>query len=148
MPKAVENLILFLFGGILYSMIEVLARGYTHWSMTITGGLCLVLLYRHFTARPDDPLLMKCFFGAIVITLMEFIAGCIVNLWLGWNVWDYSGLMFNLYGQICLPFSVLWFLMTMPVIALTGLFSRRFNEIRNSAEYHVIGENPYPESAN
>lgn len=133
MPRAVENLILFLFGGAVYSMIEVLARGFTHWSMTVTGGLCLVIMYRHFTARPHDPLLLKCLFGAIVITLLEFIAGCIVNLWLGWNVWDYSGLMFNLFGQICLPFSALWFFLTMPVTVLCGFFSRRFSEMRLNA---------------
>ncbi len=130
MPKAVENFILFLFGGILYSLIEVVFRGFTHWSMTMTGGLCLVILYRRFSARPHEPMLMKCLFGAIVITSLEFIAGCIVNLWLGWNVWDYSGLMFNIYGQVCLPFSVLWFFLTMPVIALTELFGRRFSELK------------------
>lgn len=130
MPKTVENLILFLFGGVAYSMIEVIFRGYTHWSMTVTGGLCLVLMYRHFTSRPHDPLMLKCLFGAITITVLEFAAGCIVNLWLGWNVWDYSGMMFNLYGQICLPFSALWFLLTVPVIALTEFFNKRFSEIR------------------
>lgn len=130
MPKAIENLVLFLFGGAVYSMIEVLFRGYTHWSMTVTGGVCLVLMYRHFTARPHDPLALKCLFGAITITVLEFAAGCIVNLWLGWNVWDYSGMMFNLYGQICLPFSTLWFLLTVPVVSLTDFFSRRFEEIQ------------------
>lgn len=130
MPKSVENLILFLFGGAIYSMIEVIFRGYTHWSMTLTGGLCLLILYRRFTARPHEPLLMKCLFGAIVITTLEFMAGCIVNLWLGWDVWDYSGLMFNLFGQICLPFSVIWFFITIPAAALSEFFSRRFAELK------------------
>ncbi|MDE6746170.1 MAG: putative ABC transporter permease [Oscillospiraceae bacterium] len=126
MPKAIENLIIFLFGGAVYSLIEVVFRGYTHWSMTVTGGICLVLMYRRFTARPDDPLMMKCLFGAVTITSLEFAAGCIVNLWLDWHVWDYSGMMFNLYGQICPLFSALWFLLTVPVVSLTGFFSRRF----------------------
>jgi len=126
MPKAVENLVMFLFGGAAYSLIEVLFRGYTHWSMTLTGGLCLLLLYRHFSARPHEPLLLKCLFGAIVITALEFAAGCIVNLWLGWQVWDYSGMMFNLFGQICLPFSVLWFFMTIPIVWLSNFFKRKF----------------------
>lgn len=132
MPKAVENLILFLFGGAIYSTIEVVFRGYTHWSMTVTGGLCLLILYRRFTARPHEPLMMKCLFGAIVITSLEFIAGCIVNLWLGWDVWDYSGLMFNLFGQICLPFSVIWFFITIPAAALSDFLGRRFAEMRRT----------------
>ena len=142
MPKAVENLILFLFGGALYSMIEVLSRGFTHWSMTVTGGLCLVIMYRHFTTHPHDPLLLKCLFGAIVITLLEFIVGCIVNLWLGWNVWDYSDLMFNLFGQICLPFSILWFFLTIPAVALSRFFSIRFEEISGETTTGSGGEAP------
>ena len=49
------------------------------------------------------------FIGSTIITVLEFITGCIVNLWLGWNVWDYSNLPLNLLGQICLPFSTLWY---------------------------------------
>lgn len=129
MPKIVENLILFLFGGAVYSLIEVLFRGFTHWSMTVTGGICLVIMYRHFTAKPHESLVMKCLFGAITITTLEFIAGCIVNLWLGWNVWDYSGMVFNLFGQICLPFSVLWFFLSVPAVIVSSYFSRRFSEM-------------------
>ena len=139
MPKAVENLILFLFGGVVYSMIEVLSRGYTHWSMTVTGGICLVILYHHYTAHPHEPLFTKCLFGAIVITLMEFIAGCIVNLWLGWNVWDYSGHIFNLFGQICLPFSVIWFFISIPAVVLSGFFNRRFSEIQGRRRLPLDG---------
>ena len=34
--------------------------------------------------------------GAIIITLLELIVGTIVNIILGWNVWDYSNLPGNL----------------------------------------------------
>ncbi|MCL2054342.1 MAG: putative ABC transporter permease [Oscillospiraceae bacterium] len=99
----------FLFGGIIYSLIEVLARGYTHWSMTVTGGLCLLIMFRHFTANPEKNIFKKCLYGALIITALEFAAGCIVNLWLGWGVWDYSNLYMNVLGQICLPFMVIWY---------------------------------------
>ena len=46
----------------------------------------------------------QCIIGSFVVTGIEFVSGCIVNLWLGWNVWDYSHLPLNLLGQICLPF--------------------------------------------
>lgn len=48
------------------------------------------------------------FISAVIITIFEFITGCIVNLWLGWAVWDYSDLPFNLLGQICLYYFLLW----------------------------------------
>ena len=47
-----------------------------------------------------------------VITTFEFITGCIVNLWLKWNIWDYSGVFGNVLGQICLPFSLIWVLLS------------------------------------
>lgn len=56
--------------------------------------------------------------GAIVITTLEFVCGCIVNLWLGWNVWDYSNMPFNLLGQICLPFTVIWFFLSAVAVVL------------------------------
>lgn len=121
-----EDIILFLFGGILYSLIEILFRGYTHWSMTLTGGICLVILYRHFLNNPYESLLSRCFFGMAVITCFEFVVGCIVNLLLHWNVWDYSGQFLNLMGQICLLFSSLWFFLTIPVIWLCSFFRKSF----------------------
>ena len=33
--------------------------------------------------------------------------------WLGLHIWDYSSLPFNLLGQICLPFTVLWFFLAL-----------------------------------
>ena len=50
--------------------------------------------------------------GAIIITALEFIVGVIVNLILKWNIWDYSMLPFNILGQISLPFSLIWFLLS------------------------------------
>ncbi len=26
-------------------MVEILWRGYTHWTMTLTGGVCFLVLY-------------------------------------------------------------------------------------------------------
>ena len=56
--------------------------------------------------------------GAIIITLLELIAGIIVNIILGWNVWDYSNLPGNLLGQICPQFTVLWFLLSAVAVYL------------------------------
>ncbi len=115
-----QNITLFLGGGIIYSLIEILARGFTHWTMTLTGGICLLLMYRRYAARPYETMLFKCFYGMCVITFFEFTVGVIVNLILGWNVWDYSHMPFNVLGQICLSFSAGWFLISLPVVALTN----------------------------
>lgn len=121
-----ENTVIFLFGGILYSLLEILFRGYTHWTMTVTGGLCLLFIYRHCKACPEEGMLGKCFYGMTVITSFELAVGCIVNLLLHMGVWDYSALPFNLFGQICLMFSALWFLLSIPAVwlckAIAGIF--------------------------
>jgi len=107
--KLSEWTAVFLIGGSLYSMLEILWRGYTHWSMTITGALCFMTLYALHVYAVGIPFFWRCLLGALGITVLEFTAGCIVNLLLGWKVWDYSSLPFNLLGQICPLFSFFWF---------------------------------------
>ncbi len=98
-------------GAAAYSLLEILWRGYTHWSMSLTGGVCFsVLFFLHVYAH-HLPLSLRCVLGACAITAAEFLVGCTVNLWLGWNVWDYSGVPLNLCGQICLPYSLFWLIL-------------------------------------
>lgn len=101
---------LFLFGGGLYTGFELLWRGYTHWTMFLVGGLCFVLigLLNEYRYTWDIPLVWQSLISAVIITVVELITGCIVNLWLGWDIWDYSALPFNLFGQICLYYFLLW----------------------------------------
>ena len=40
-----ERTLMFLLGYFIYSLIEILARGYTHWTMAVVGGTVLVFLY-------------------------------------------------------------------------------------------------------
>lgn len=110
---------LFCTGGALYLTTEIAWRGHTHWTMFIAGGLCFVLvgaINELFTWELS--FIKQCVIGAAVITLVEFVAGLIVNVWLGWDVWDYSGAPFNIMGQICLPYSALWCLVAAIAIVL------------------------------
>ena len=94
--------------------------------MTITGGACLLIMYCHFSAHPDEGMLAKCIYGCTVITSLELLVGCVVNLLLGWNVWDYSSQPLNLFGQICVMFSAFWFLLSVPAAAICEAFRLRF----------------------
>lgn len=102
--------ILFLIGGRLYTWIEILWRGYTHWSMFVLGGGCFVImgLLNEYKFRWNQSLAAQSVVSACIITLFELITGCVVNIWMGWNVWDYSNLPFNLFGQVCLYYFLLW----------------------------------------
>ena len=100
---------LFFVGATIYVIIEKLYRGYSHWTMFLLGGICFIALGLINEVIPwDMPLLLQMFIGGIIITVLELITGCVVNLWFGWNVWDYSELPFNLWGQISLFSSIVW----------------------------------------
>lgn len=115
--------LLFLMGGMIYFAIELAYKGDSHFSMYIVGGLSFVLigsLNSYF--NKSMTLLTQMVLSAVIITVLEFISGCIVNLWLGLYVWDYSSLPFNVLGQICLPFTAIWFALSLPAIFLDDFF--------------------------
>jgi uncharacterized membrane protein len=107
MPITLESApLLFAIGGAGYVMIELLWRRRSHVSMFLAGGLCLImLLYLH---NGPAPFVMKCVLAGLGITAVEFLFGCVVNLWLKLDVWDYSRRRFNVLGQVCLLYSALW----------------------------------------
>lgn len=117
--RALKPLILFGVGGFLYVAIELMWRGRSHWTMFVVGGICFVLvgmINELFTF--DMSLIKQMVISALIITLVEFISGCVINLLLSWNVWDYSELPLNIAGQICLPFTFLWFFISAAGIIL------------------------------
>lgn len=119
MIRTVRPLILFGIGGLLYYVIEILWRGYSHWTMFLLGGFCFVLIgliNEIFTFQ--IPIVKQMLISTVIITVAEFMCGCIVNLWLGWGIWDYSELPLNILGQICLPYSILWFFLSLIAIIL------------------------------
>jgi uncharacterized membrane protein len=95
--------------------------------MLITGGIVFVALYYYNSKNENAPLWQKALIGTFIITTIEFVVGCIVNLWLGWHVWDYSGFAYNVLGQICIAFTALWFFLCIPLSYFTRyLHIRRF----------------------
>lgn len=123
--KLAQGLFAFLMGYFLYSLIEILGRGYTHWTMALTGGTVLAILYL-LNSHRTMTLIKSCFLGAVIITFIEFIVGVIVNLILGWNVWDYTDVPFNVLGQICLPFTGIWFVLCIPAYYICTAIRHRF----------------------
>lgn len=110
---------LLLIGGGLYVLVELIWRGRSHWSMFLLGGICFVCIGLINEIIPwDMPLWQQILIGACIVTALEFLTGCIVNLWLGWDVWDYSGLPGNIMGQICPQFFLLWLPIALLAIVL------------------------------
>lgn len=109
--------ILFSLGGVSYLLIELLWRGRSHWTMFVLGGLCFLLVGAiNQAGRREMPLLIQALIGSAVITGLEFVTGYIVNIRLHMNVWSYSGIPYNIMGQVCLPYMVLWFFLSVGCI--------------------------------
>jgi len=104
-----KYLVLFDTGGLIYIAVELLWRGRSHWTMFLLGGACFVaigLINEGFLR--GMPLWQQALAGAGIITVLEFLTGCLVNLWLGWQVWDYSHIPGNILGQVCPQYVLLW----------------------------------------
>ncbi len=101
------EILVFFTGAAGYSLIEYLFRGYTHWTM-----------------------LAKAAAGALIITVFEFFVGIVVNMWYGWDVWDYSGKMLNILGQVCPEYSLAWFLICFTVLAVSEGMNSTFHALQ------------------
>jgi uncharacterized membrane protein len=100
---------IFFIGGICYGLLEVVYRGHTHPSMVVAGGICFtVIVLLDNMLRDRVNILLLSLLGGVVITCVELVFGLIFNVWFKMGVWDYSSAPLNLYGQVCLPFSLLW----------------------------------------
>jgi uncharacterized membrane protein len=110
-----KQTVLFYLGGGSYVSLELLWRGRSHGSMFFLGGACFLLIGNLCRLLYRCGVLLKALVGAVVITVMELLAGLAVNR--DHSVWDYRRLPLNFRGQI----SLLYFLLWIPV-SLLGIF--------------------------
>ena len=109
MRRILKPLILIFISGLTYYLLELLWDGQSHWAMFLVGGLCGYIIGAINEFFPwEMPLWEQALIGASAVTVIEFIAGCILNLCLKLDVWDYSNLPFNIMGQVCLYFFFIW----------------------------------------
>lgn len=108
-----KDLILIFIMGSIYMVLEGLWSGWTHISMLGVGGVAAFFIGK-LNEQPkfyDRKMWQECLIGTFIILILEFTSGMILNVWLGLGIWDYSREPFNLYGQICIPYTVIWFLL-------------------------------------
>lgn len=118
---------LFWFGGSFYITLEVFWREYSHWAMFILAGAVFIVIgLLNELWRWETDIILQALVGTLIATVGEFITGCIVNLWLGWNIWSYEGLWGNVLGQICPKFILLWIPISLLAIILDDILRWRF----------------------
>jgi hypothetical protein len=88
--------------------------GYTSLWMFIVGGLSglLIGLINENHTISKIPYFLQVMLGAFIITALELVSGLVLNVWLGFRLWDYSFLPLDFMGQISLVISLVWLLMT------------------------------------
>ena len=111
-------------GGLTYMGIEILWRGHTHWSMGVLGGVCFVLIGLLDEWQDHPPLWLQMLEGTMIVTALELLVGLVVNRWLGWNVWDYSDMPGNLWGQVCPQFAAAWLVLSWAAVKLENLMHK------------------------
>ncbi len=99
-----KKTVCFLAGGGLYTALELLWRGRSHWSMFLLGGGCFLILGR--IGKMQLPKAAQAVLGSAAITAGELATGMLVNR--SYQVWDYRREPGNFLGQICPLFSLLW----------------------------------------
>lgn len=133
-----KEFILFLIGGGIYYLFEILWRGYSHWTMFILGGICFVIIgLLNEQYDYNMPLVEQMFSSMIIITTLEFISGVILNIILKMNIWDYSNMPFNLFGQICIPFMIIWFFLS-PIAIVVDDYIRYFIFKEEKPHYKIF----------
>ena len=128
MKKTKKYTLFFLIGGVGYAVIELLWRGRTHWSMMIAGGICFITFSLIAERFRDKPIIYKAVIASLCITTVELIFGIIFNIILKMNVWNYSSMPFNLFGQICPLYSVLWLGLSLIFLPVAALINQSFDK--------------------
>ena len=115
MSKILKMLAIWFIIGMVYFVIEGVWRipkgGYANISMLAVGGLCGLLVgsINQIPRFYNMSVWKQSVIGTFIVLAVEYISGHILNIKPGLAIWDYSNMYFNINGQICFEFAVLWF---------------------------------------
>lgn len=112
----------FWIGAALYPLIELGWRGRTHPSMALAGGLSLHGLRCIARTQAGRPIWQQALMGGLMITGIEYAVGCVFNR--RYQVWDYRRAPLNVRGQICLPFTAAWCMLSAAALSAMRMLER------------------------
>lgn len=120
-----------LIAGCIYLLIELAWRGHTHWTMLPLAAVVFVCAGILDERENPPPFWAQVAIGTIIATALEFVAGLILNVWIGLGVWDYSNLPGNVLGQICPQFTIAWAILMIVSIKLENFMHKIFDIWKN-----------------
>lgn len=143
MKKFIGKLGLFLSCGFIYCMIEILFRGWSHWSMFVLTGFLGVFCVDSInnTLSFDCDYIVQILISTILCTIGEGISGIILNIWLQLNVWDYSKMTFGtfFFGQCNVLFCFAWMLIISIIIFYCDAYNYYILKIEPCPYYIIFG---------
>ncbi|MBR4589371.1 MAG: hypothetical protein IKO36_01800 [Bacteroidaceae bacterium] len=137
----IKNIVLFFTGFCIYITIETIFRGYSFPFSGVMGGLSVILIDKvNDYISWDVDLFWQALYGTCLITSMEFVVGLVAKYTpLLPVMWDYSSIPFNIYGVICLPFSIAWFFLSIVAIFLADAINYYIFDDTVVPYYNVFG---------
>ena len=143
MKKIIGKLGLFLSCGFIYCMIEILFRGWSHWSMFVSAGFLGVFCVDSVNnvLSFDCDYIVQILISTILCTIGEGISGIILNVWLQLNVWDYSKMAFGtfFFGQCNVLFCFAWMLIISIIIFYCDAYNYYILKIEPCPYYVIFG---------
>ena len=143
MKKFIGKLGLFLSCGFIYCMIEILFRGWSHWSMFVLAGFLGVFCIDSINnvLSFDCDYIVQIIISTILCTIGEGISGIILNVWLQLNVWDYSKMTFGtfFFGQCNVLFCFAWMLIISIIIFYCDAYNYYILKIEPCPYYIIFG---------
>lgn len=113
-----------LIAGGIYLLIELAWRGYTHWTMLPLAAVIFICAGVLDEVERPPSIWQQVILGTTIATALEFVAGLILNVWLGLVIWDYSNLPGNVLGQICPQFTLAWAVLVLISIRIENFMHR------------------------
>lgn len=111
----VLSMLLWTWGGAVYFILEVVYKTATghperiSWTMLVLAIILCIPIERCGAELPwRCPLWVQATACAALVTAVELVAGLMLNVWMGLDIWDYSSLPLNFMGQICPQFAAVW----------------------------------------
>lgn len=132
----VKNATIFITCGLVYFVMELIARGHSDVSMILCAGVIGLLASLVNNLFTFEMLLQwQLAIGTVIATVCECVTGLMLCAVYGYNpVWDYSGLTFTFaWGQCNGIFCCIWVVLVFIAIILG-----------DSIEYYIFdGKRPY-----
>lgn len=134
MSRLSKTLFMAYIGFTTYISLEVCYRNVSFPLMGVLGAIAfLVLDQLNDRISWDMDILLQGCIGSALITGMEFIIGNLSLAGVLPKMWDYSNVWMNYKGIICLPFSLIWIVLSICAIMLA-----------DAINYYIFDEQPVP----